>query len=360
MAQVELIAKRHRAEVGPEPDADWKFWPALLGLPVEWEDRRLGRVLTATWTLAALMTMMTVGAFLGDPRAAIEHLGLVPADPWRYGGLTLVTSFLLHGGILHLVSNLYFLLMFGDDVEDDLGRWPYAGMIVAGALAGDLLHATLDPRPRVPLVGASTAISAMIVFYGLRFPQARLGLLLRFWFVRVRWVRFPAWAGLIGWVGLQLLGAWQQISGFSNVSALGHLGGAAAGFAFWVRARPTGEVAGGTAGPTDVWAWLGRDPQHRLAIAMIVVGALVVVLMRPLGLGVGTGALFLAAQLAYCSRFEVVDDWLWAFLTALLAFWFFLTRGVPWDAAVALASAVGGFVVAYRVLRARDRALLED
>lgn len=363
MAKVEMLAKRHRAEVGPEPDAGWKFWPGLLGLPIEWDDRPLTRVPVVTWTVGALIMVVSVAAFLTNLSAAVRHLGLVPADPWRHGGLTLLTSFLLHGGVLHLVGNLYFLLVFGDTVEEDLGRRRYVSLIVGAALAGDLVHGMFDLRHEVPVVGASTAISGIIVFYALRFPQARLGLLLRFWLVMVfRWLTFPAWAGLIGWVALQLLAAARQMAGLTSISALGHLGGAVVGVAFWLRSRAAARP-GKAPGAEEGWGWLRRQPRYGLAVAMIFAAVLVLVigLGAPPGLSIGVGVLFVAAQLAYCHRFRIIDDWMWAVLAGMLAYWVFLTRSVVgWDRSIALASAVSGFVVAYRVLRDRDRALLDD
>ena len=82
----------------------------------------------------------------------------------------------------------------------------------------------------MPLVGASAGISGVIAYYAITFPQVRLGFLWRFYFY-FRWFRIPAWAALILFVLVQLLGVWLQTRGFSNVSALGHLGGLAVGVA---------------------------------------------------------------------------------------------------------------------------------
>ncbi|HET6780958.1 MAG TPA: rhomboid family intramembrane serine protease, partial [bacterium] len=72
----------------------------------------------------------------------------------------------------------------------------------------------------------------VLAFYILRFPKARLGILFRVFFY-FRWIQMPAYAWGLLWVVFQLLGAFQQVSGTSNVSALAHLGGAAVGVALW-------------------------------------------------------------------------------------------------------------------------------
>lgn len=238
IAAVEQIADRSAREGGggaPAPDEMWKYLPALFGMPVEYETSILSRLPWVTWLVAALATGVSA-AGLANLAAAIGQYALLPAEPWRHGGMTLLTSFLLHGSLFHLISNMYFLLVFGDNVEDAMGKGAYLALLVAASLAGDVLHVAFDPRPDVPVVGASGGISGIILYYALRFPQARLGLLLRF-FVALRWVQVPAYAYVGLWVLLQLLGAGQQLAGVTNVSALAHLGGAAVGLAAWLLTR---------------------------------------------------------------------------------------------------------------------------
>jgi membrane associated rhomboid family serine protease len=90
-----------------------------------------------------------------------------------------------------------------------------------------------DPRGAVPCIGASGGISGLIAFYALKFPHARLGILFRYYYVYFKWIQFPAWVAFILWILLQFWGAYKQIAGFSNVSALAHLGGTALGVLLW-------------------------------------------------------------------------------------------------------------------------------
>lgn len=238
-AEAQRIAAQHRPGGGISADAPgemWKYLPALLGMPVEYDSPDLRRLPWMTWIVAALAIGVSLAGF-AHMEDAIRHYALVPADPWRHGGLTLATSFLLHGGLFHLVSNMYFLLVFGDNVEDVLGKGAYLGLLAAAALAGDLLHITFDPRPQVPVVGASGGISGIILYYALKFPRARLGILLRLFFLYFRWVSLPAYAYVGFWVLLQILGAYQQLAGITHVSALAHLGGASIGVIAWVLTR---------------------------------------------------------------------------------------------------------------------------
>jgi membrane associated rhomboid family serine protease len=182
--------------------------------------------------VAAVLALVFAATY-GHLLQAAEQFGLIPAQAARYGGLTLLSCFFLHGGLGHLIANTYFLLVFGDNVEDCLGRWKYVVLLVVATLVGSLLHVLGDLRDQLPCVGASGGISGVITFYALAFPKARLGIMIRYWFVW-RWLYLPAWAAFICWLLLQLLLVYFQVAGLSNVSALGHLGGASVGLAAWL------------------------------------------------------------------------------------------------------------------------------
>jgi membrane associated rhomboid family serine protease/Zn-finger nucleic acid-binding protein len=230
LAQVEAEAQR-QAEAPPGWD-DLRNLPALFGLPVEVETNELRRQPWATLLTAGLVALVSVAAFAHP--ALFQALALVPAEIGRGGGLTLLTSFFVHGGWLHLISNLYFLTVFGDNVEDYLGRARWLALVGAATLAGGLLHVLGDPRAEVPCAGASGGISGLLAFYALRFPRARLGLRVWLrWGPPAPWFTLPAWGWFTFWAGLQVLGAALQLGGLGQVSALAHLGGALVGVMAW-------------------------------------------------------------------------------------------------------------------------------
>lgn len=240
MHRLEQIRSRQRQDAilsqsSEAPDELWKTIPALFGFPVETDVNPISNLPLATWSVAALILLVSVRAFF-DLDAAVQQFGMIPAEWWRYGGSTLITSFFLHGGIFHLIGNLYFLLVFGDNVEDFLGRWRYLLLILAATMGGDLVHLLAQPTSTVPCIGASGGISGIIVFYALKFPHARLGILFRY-FLYFRWLHFPAWGALVLWLLMQFVTAAMQLSGFSGVAATAHLGGAAVGFLVWLKWR---------------------------------------------------------------------------------------------------------------------------
>lgn len=238
MAKVEGLSQRAR-QYGDEDLPDSLLHTALLmlGLPVE-EENFLQRQPWMTWLTAFTITAVSLIAFY-DLERAIRTLALVPAEWWRYGGITLFTNFFVHASILHLLGNLYFLVVFGDNVEDFLGHACFLLLLAVATLMGNVLHVAFDPRRDIPCVGASAGISGVVLFYALAFPHARLYFSYRYYW-RFWVFSLPAWAMALIWLALQVLGVFQQIYGASGVSALGHLGGAAVGFFGWLlwRNRP--------------------------------------------------------------------------------------------------------------------------
>ena len=213
------------------PDTAWQWIPGFFGMPIEHEEQRFNNDPWVTWGLAILM-VLTALLTIGRLDVAIYDFGLRPSEFERYGGLTFITSFFLHGGVMHLLGNLYFLLVFGDNVEEELGKWSYALFILAATLFGDFAHILGTPNDKAHLIGASGGISGIIAYYALKFPHARLGFMFHAYVV-FKWFRFPAYALFIGWILIQLFLLWQQLNGYGNISALGHLGGAATGVVLW-------------------------------------------------------------------------------------------------------------------------------
>lgn len=222
----EMAREAASAVARDAPDHLGQALPALLGLPVELAGARLRQQPWATWLLALVVALVSMVGFTDE--TFFRSLALVPREAVGAFGLTTLTAFFLHGDWLHLLGNLWFLVVFGDDVEDRLGRRRWAALLVAATFAGGVAHCLADPGDWRPCVGASGGISGLIVCYALLLPHARIG-----FFVRYRWFTCPAWIGLVLWLLVQLFVAWLQVRGFGNVSALAHLGGAAVGLGAW-------------------------------------------------------------------------------------------------------------------------------
>ncbi len=156
---------------------------------------------------------------------SICSLGVIPAEvtrsfgdgsirftgtgPCVFGGLTwgaFVTSVFLHGSWVHLIGNMWFLWIFGNNVEDAMGHLRFAVFYVLTGVIAALGHVAVDPTSTLPLVGASGAISAIMGAYLVLYPRARVATL--FWFIIVfRIIQLPAFVMLGMWFAYQLLAA---------------------------------------------------------------------------------------------------------------------------------------------------------
>lgn len=195
----------------------------------------------ANWLLIAVNVLAFLFETTLAPRqlaALTRAFGLVPlrlvADPSVGQALTVFTSMFLHGGWWHLISNLWVLYIFGDNVEDRMGHARYLLFYLLCGLAAALVHVLVSPSSRVPTIGASGAISGVMGAYLLLFPRARVvtlipGFLLP-WFVEVPALIFIGfWFVSQLFNGLFALAATEGVHTYGGVAWWAHVGGFAVG-----------------------------------------------------------------------------------------------------------------------------------
>jgi membrane associated rhomboid family serine protease len=144
--------------------------------------------------------------------------------------LTPVTSMFLHGGWMHLLGNCLFLWVFGNNVEDSMGRLRFVVFYLLCGLVAAAAQIAIDPASPVPMVGASGAISGVLGAYLMLYPRVRVNVLV-LWFI----FPLPAYLVLLWWIGLQLLNGLPHLSSMrpnisSGVAVWAHIGGFFAGF----------------------------------------------------------------------------------------------------------------------------------
>lgn len=220
------------------PDSAWQYLPALLGLPVELGRDQVVRRPYVTYGLTLVMSLMFLWLWLtGALDQAVLDWGFIPNLWDRHGGATLLTSFLLHAGWFHIISNMYFLMVFGNNVEDRLGAAGYILLLALAHLTGLAVDAAFGGHGHQALVGASGAISGVIGYYAIAFPRAQIGVMPSIFFLFIGMVRMPAIVALFFFIGIQILGAFLERAGISGVASLAHLGGLGVGVAFGAAAR---------------------------------------------------------------------------------------------------------------------------
>ena len=167
----------------------------------------------------AMIPARTIAFFSGSPVPISEAL------------FPFFTSMFLHGGWMHLIGNMWFLWIFGDNVEDRMGHLRYVALYLAGGLAGSLTHLLFSSDSVLPTLGASGAIAGVMGAYLITFPGARVLTLIPFFFLFT--TELPAYVILLYWLLLQFfsgaasLGAADAMQG--GVAWFAHIGGFVAG-----------------------------------------------------------------------------------------------------------------------------------
>jgi membrane associated rhomboid family serine protease len=221
----------------------------IFALPL-YDDNPTARTPILTYFLIGLCT----GAFLWqlghNERIILFTYGMIPAElfgiwrppriyqvvpPWA----TILTSMFLHGGWLHLIGNMLYLWIFGNNVEDVLGRGRYLFLYLCCGVVAALVQAFSSPASHIPMVGASGAIAGVLGAYLLLHPGANVRCFV--WIVIFfRIVNVPAWAMLGLWFAMQLVSGLSVAAGTPGVAFWAHVGGFVTGLALVIILRPSG------------------------------------------------------------------------------------------------------------------------
>jgi membrane associated rhomboid family serine protease len=198
------------------------------------------QAVTITLIAIEVAVFLTTGAFTSEAMLATtaaiwgvvpgEVTGMIPPllpnDPVPEP-VTLISYQFLHGGWWHLISNMLFLWVFADNVEDAYGHVAFLFLYLTSGVIAALAHVLVSPSSAVPLVGASGAVSGILGAYLVLFPKARVWILL---FLRLPLRIGAAWV-LGGWFGLQILSWWLTRNTDNDIAWGAHVGGFLAGAA---------------------------------------------------------------------------------------------------------------------------------
>ena len=206
------------------------------------------QLITTVCNLGLVPGEITRLARLGDGILIADGIACV-VDDQEINTLTPITSMFLHASWVHLGSNLAFLWVFGNNVEDSMGRGRFVFFYLLCGVAAAAAHILVEPASIMPTVGASGAISGVLGGYLILYPRAHV----RFWFFPIFFFWVRAWVVLVYWLVIQVLGGLPQLTRVNpDVSG---------GTAFWAH------IGGFVAGVLLVMAF--RDPRlveaHRAA-----------------------------------------------------------------------------------------------
>ncbi|HWQ69799.1 MAG TPA: rhomboid family intramembrane serine protease [Patescibacteria group bacterium] len=191
--------------------------------------------------LIAVNILVYVNQMMLPPRAAVQFIHLYGLIPLEISGgdpliphpvplyATLLTSMFVHGGLFHLGGNMLYLWIFGDNVEDRMGRFKFLIFYLLSGMGAAAAQIWADPDSKIPMVGASGAISGVLGAYLFLFPHARVLTLIPLGFF-YRIMEIPALVVLGFWIIVQVLNGVMTLGvQVGGVAWLAHVGGFVAG-----------------------------------------------------------------------------------------------------------------------------------
>jgi membrane associated rhomboid family serine protease/Zn-finger nucleic acid-binding protein len=207
----------------------WQFLP-LIVLPVGDENpRQHFPWVTMALILINIIIFICEVIFISDPQSFFNRYGSIPVNIASGKNLyTLLSSIFLHGSLLHVLGNMFFLWIFGDNVEDIFRPFKFLVLYLTSGILGDVLHTFTHLASNMPMVGASGAISGLMGAYFVMFPTARM----KIFFVK-RVIYLPAALYIGAWISFQIIYGLADIGlSVSNVGFFAHVGSFVAGMLF--------------------------------------------------------------------------------------------------------------------------------
>ena len=214
--------------------------------------------------ICALIFLVQMAGSDMDQRIFIYAYGAVPAvvtgreylpaeivaiPSW----LSLMTSTFLHGGWMHILGNMLFLWIYGDNVEDQMGRLKFLVFYLICGVVASLTHVMIDPGSTTPLVGASGAIAGVMAAYVLMFPRAKIRVIAVI-LIFIRFTYFPAFVVIGIWAALQIVAVPASLSAEGGgVAYFAHIGGFVAGLVLTPLFKKRGVVLMPKAEATPDW-----------------------------------------------------------------------------------------------------------
>lgn len=187
----------------------------------------------ATYFLSAMIILVFAMTYaFGTERVFIDW-GFIPNQWYRYYGLTILTSCFLYAGIAHFIVNLYFLIIFGDNVELYLGRRKYLVLFISSHLLGTLLGYLANMNSGIPCVGASAGISCLLAFYTVMFSKNKVKVPVKY-LGNINIFKISITKYFVLWIIFNIILLFYQ----TNINAIAHLGGAVLGLIYALNMKP--------------------------------------------------------------------------------------------------------------------------
>jgi membrane associated rhomboid family serine protease len=200
-------------------------------IPIRVDQRSYSRPVVTTFLIAInlLVYLYEFWLWMVDPYSLNHFMDVYSLRPAYFHIENVLTAMFVHANWMHVLGNMLFLWVFGDNVEDILGHAKYLAFYLICGFVAAMAQVLMDPSSRVPMVGASGAIAGVMGGYLMKFPRSHVVMLT--WFLLIFTFELPAWLMLVYWFGLQLFGGFGSIteSAQGGTAFFAHVGGFVAG-----------------------------------------------------------------------------------------------------------------------------------
>src|SRR5215467_15768957 len=181
-------------------------------IPIKVTQPSYSRPVVTTFLIAINILVFLYQFWLGlvDPYSLNHFMSVYSLRPAYFHIENVLTAMFVHANWMHVLGNMLFLWVFGDNVEDILGHGKYLAFYLICGFVAAMAQVLMDPSSRVPMVGASGAIAGVMGGYLVKFPRSHVVMLT--WFLLIFTFELPAWLMLVYWFGLQLFGGFGSIT----------------------------------------------------------------------------------------------------------------------------------------------------
>lgn len=228
-----ISAYAKHSQIQDAPDNEWRNLITFLGLPMEWEEDRRKKLPWVSWLLVVIVFITSMCSF-PSPSMFSENFALAPAKLSLEKSYTLLTHIFIHSNIVHLLSNLYFLKVFGDNLEDIFGEITYIFFIAITAITSGLFYVVLNQGSEIPAVGISGSVAAIMAFYALELSERKLALGYFNVFYGFQYLKIPVLFAYLIWLFFQSISYAYGDPDILRIAYEAHIGGMFMGFILWL------------------------------------------------------------------------------------------------------------------------------
>lgn len=150
------------------------IWQRIFGLKLEGEHAYFSKFPITIWIISSILIFLNIKTWMSH--SDILQFSLIPSDPLKNYGFNLISSFFIHMNPYHLGINIYFLLLFGDRIENEIGKMRILALLFLSAFFASLMDILIRSNSEIPSVGAGGGIAGLLMYFTLAYPNTKISI----------------------------------------------------------------------------------------------------------------------------------------------------------------------------------------